>query len=246
MTNIIDPGNWVSFIGTPWHRDDAWKIIKEVVGHIKKYSIKDVDILSPEEIADKRKSTTALLFAANYLLNHIVDENALFPEAFYSNWSYKYKNTVMQIDAGYQGENYTALTFFGQKPNGRIQGVGKVFIEHIDEKWDFIEKWYKKLYTGSCYVEDNADKGFTAKELKRRNVSIKSYHEDMNKHHKISTYLKKYWHLIDWDEEMTDSMYLEQILDYMEGQEPDDAPDSAASLCRKHFETVAKIGMYKK
>lgn len=247
MTNVIDPGKFVSFIGTPWHRDDGWSIIEKIVGEIKRYSIHDCDILSEAEIAEKRRTTTALLFAANYLLKHIVDENALFPEAFYDKWSYKYKNTVLHIDAGYDGDNYTALTFLGLKPNGRLQGIGKVFQEHVDTKYDFIKLWYKKLYTGSCYMEKNADKGFLAKELKKYGIAIKPpYHEDMNKHIKISTYLKKWWDKIDWDEEMTDAEYLNQILDYMEGQEPDDAPDSAASLLRQHFETSAKLSMYKK
>ena len=53
----------------------------------------------------------------------------------------------------------------------------------------------------------------------------------MNKFIKISTYLRKYWHLIIWLED-TDKEYIAEILDYTENAEHDDAPDSAASLLR--------------
>lgn len=60
QTNIIDPGKPVSFIGTPWHSEDAWTICPKPV----KYTISDCHILSEEDIAEKRKLTTASLFAA--------------------------------------------------------------------------------------------------------------------------------------------------------------------------------------
>jgi hypothetical protein len=37
-----------------------------------------------------------------------------------------------------------------------------------------------------------------------------------------------------WDENIQPE-YMNQILDYMEGQEPDDCPDSAASLLRMAY-----------
>jgi len=42
------------------------------------------------------------------------------------------------------------------------------------------------------------------------------------------------WAEIIWDSE-TDDEYMGQIVDWQEGAEPDDAPDSAASLLREHF-----------
>ena len=56
----------------------------------------------------------------------------------------------------------------------------------------------------------------------------------MNKHVKITTYLYKHWNNIYWHSE-TDPDYLNQILDYTEEAEHDDAPDSASSLCRKLY-----------
>ena len=48
---------------------------------------------------------------------------------------------------------------------------------------------------------------------------------------KISTFLRKWWDRIVWLEG-TDQEYLNQILSYTEDAEHDDAPDSAACVCR--------------
>ena len=57
------------------------------------------------------------------------------------------------------------------------------------------------------------------------------YAERANKFIKISSYLRKNWERIYWLD-MTDPEYLNQIIDYTEKAEHDDAPDSAASLLR--------------
>ena len=53
----------------------------------------------------------------------------------------------------------------------------------------------------------------------------------MNKFIKITTFLKKWWPKIIFLEG-TDPEYIDQILDYTEHAEHDDAPDSAACVCR--------------
>ena len=61
----------------------------------------------------------------------------------------------------------------------------------------------------------------------------------MNKHNKIVSYLKGRWPDIIWAHDCQED-YLEQVVDYMEKQEPDDAPDSAASLIRAEFPEAKK------
>ena len=58
-----------------------------------------------------------------------------------------------------------------------------------------------------------------------------TYHESMNKHLKITTYLKGEWTKVVFVEG-TDQEYINQICDYTEEAEHDDAPDSAASVIR--------------
>jgi hypothetical protein len=92
-TNIIDPGKSVIWIGTPWHKNDAWTILPEPL----KYGIWDCGILTNEEILRKKKSTTPSLWAANYELKHIADDNLLFKDARYGRWDFgKNKNALIK------------------------------------------------------------------------------------------------------------------------------------------------------
>jgi hypothetical protein len=85
--------------------------------------------------------------------------------------------------------------------------------------------------SGKIYCEDNGDKGFLAKELRKRGERVTVYHEGMNKYVKITSYLKFKWQEI-YFVRGTDEEYINQICDYNENAEHDDAPDSAASTVR--------------
>ena len=81
------------------------------------------------------------------------------------------------------------------------------------------------------HCEKNGDKGFLADEFMNRNIYATTYHEAEVKFIKITTYLKKWWPKIVFLEG-TDPEYIDQILDYNRHAEHDDAPDSAAVVCR--------------
>jgi hypothetical protein len=68
--------------------------------------------------------------------------------------------------------------------------------------------------------------------MRELGVWISTYHESEKKHVKITDYLGEAWKNIEWAGE-TDPDYMEQVIDWMPDTEPDDAPDSAASLCRE-------------
>jgi hypothetical protein len=84
---------------------------------------------------------------------------------------------------------------------------------------------------GKMPIEDNGDKGFTARDLKKQGIRAYTYHESMNKHIKITTYLLRIWKDVIFVEG-TDEEYINQICDYNEDAEHDDAPDSCSSLAR--------------
>lgn len=231
LKNIIDPGKYAAFIGTVWHKEDAWKILPKP----KVYTINDLNIWTEEQKREKKKEVTPSMWSINYLLKHTSAENALFSEIKYSKWKWKYDKVVGQIDSAYKGTHYTAITFMGKdNSEDKIDAIGWVFKENIKDKLDWIITKYQKYRVGTVYIEDNADKGFVADELRKREMLVEDYHENMNKHLKIESHLYKQWHNIYYDED-TDDEYLSQICDYEEGAEPDDAPDSAASLCRAAF-----------
>ena len=103
--------------------------------------------------------------------------------------------------------------------------------KHVEDCYDEIIEDYQRFNIGKLYNENNADKGMVGKELRKRGLKVTLYHEDMNKYLKIVTHLKALWNDIIFTEG-TDKEYIEQICDYREDAEHDDAPDSAACLAR--------------
>lgn len=239
VSNIIDPGKPVTYIGTPWHRNDAWDMKnadgERIIPEPKKFDVYSTGILSQEEIAKKKKLTTPVLYAANYELVHQSDELALFKDPHYAKWDLGIKKCKGHLDAAFDGDHFCALTFMAKKPDGRIQAIGKTYPGNVKDWLDKIAEFYRRFSCAKVLNETNPDKGYTADDLEKRKVQIGRYAESQNKHTKIATHLYAQWDNIDWDPDETDDEYMEQLLDYREGAEPDDAPDSAASLIREYF-----------
>jgi len=245
-TNIIDPGKGSGTIGTPWHREDGWKIVRSICPiaqyPISMYSVCPYSkrvIISQEEIEKKRNTTTPYLYAANYELELQKDESLLFSEPVYSTgWNFSAGNVMAHVDAAYDGSHYCALTIAapirGSGDKTYYQAVGFVYSGNIQDWYGEIERLCKKYHVNYIYEETNADKGMSARDLSGRGLRVKTYSEGQNKHLKISTCLYKVWRYIEWSPE-TDDEYMAQVMDYREGSQPDDAPDSAASLFREAF-----------
>lgn len=241
ITNIIDPGKRVIFTGTPWHRDDAWNIVP---AEMRKYNVEQCGILSEKEVEQKKKTTTPFLYALNYDLKITVDEGCLFADPNrIRNWDFLERNVYAQLDAAYDGDNHCALTIMSRKKNtDTFQAVGWVYEGNVKDWIPEVVKKCNQYRAKKIYVENNADKGYTADKLKEYGLSVGPYDESMNKHIKISTLLYEVWDKILWIEETEDG-YLNQIIDYREGQEPDDAPDSASSLVRQAFKKAVSNAM---
>jgi hypothetical protein len=227
--NVIDPGKPIIFSGTPWHKDDAWTILPPP----KKYDIYTAGI---EKFTDKyirylKSITTTTMFAANYELKHIASDDVFLPEPKYSEWDMSLFS-VGHIDAKYSGDHTGAFTMMSKRPDGKIQAIGFLFTNHINEEYDKIKELWLKYRCGTVYLESNADKGYAARDLEKLGVLTQSYAEKENKFVKILHNVKPNWHNIEWAYE-TDPDYLNQVMDYREGQEPDDAIDSVASLIRE-------------
>jgi len=232
LTNIIDPGLSVTYTGTPWHRDDAYSYIAEHGAIVKKYSINDIKIKSftKDHVLSLRRTMSPALFAANYELKHIADADSLFPDPNYGDWHAKVQPRA-HIDAKYRGRDTMALTMMGEY-NGNLYAVGRVFHDNIEKMYQDLISIMKSYNCGTLYLETNADKGLAATAFRQRGIPVIDYHESDNKHIKIITYLYREFKKIIWAPE-TDADYMAQIVDYQEGQEPDDCPDSAASLIRE-------------
>jgi hypothetical protein len=242
QTNIIDPGKPVYFIGTPWHKEDAWEVCPKPI----KYSIADCHILSDELLAEKRKLTTASLFAANYLLEHVPDDGATFSNPQWDEWKvHGVEQVYAHIDAAWDGDHFCALTIAARRWDGKIQMVGFSYPGNIRIWAPEASEIMRRYKVRKIFIEDNPDKGSTADSFRMLGFNVQGYSEDINKHIKISTYLLECWPDILWAPE-TSGDYMSQVQDYMEGQTPDDGPDSAASLCRQKYSKrgMARSGRY--
>jgi hypothetical protein len=233
--NIIDRGNPTSFIGTPWHKQDAWTILPPSL----KYPLEKTGLITADQEKKIRETTTPILFACNYDLKFEAEDDLIFRNPYIGKWHFdQVTNVKAQIDAAFKGDHWNAMTIMGNLPNGRLNAIGFAFHGNIKEWLGFIAMKMIQYGATQFFMEENADKGYSADvltmhpDIKRQGIWADTYHEAMNKHVKISTYLYESWREIEWAQE-TDPMYLEMCTDYREKQEPDDCPDSCASLLRE-------------
>lgn len=222
QSNILDPGKQMGFVGTPWHKLDAWTICPNTL----KFDVNMLDILTEEQKKEKKETQSPISWSANYELRHKASDDCWFKDPSFDRWLFYVDTGIFHLDKKYFGTDTNALTFCAKKPNGRYQVLGKVWSDHIKFHYDDIYRLWQKYKIGDGYTENNDDKDeSTADRLMERGIrKVNSYHESLNKHVKINDYLLEngFWNLIDFDPE-TDKAYMEQILDYTEGSEPDDA-----------------------
>lgn len=213
--------------GTPWHQEDAFSLMP----NIKKYDCYHTGLISKDEISFLKKSMPPSLFAANYELRHIASEDIIFMNPVTgADPSLVEQARYCHVDAAYGGGDYTAFTIV-KKTNNKYYVFGKLWHGDIEECIDSIVMWREHFNAGKIWVEDNADKGYLAKELRKQGERVVTYHESMNKYLKIVAYLKGAWSNIAFVQG-TDEAYIQQITDYTDVAEHDDAPDSLASLIR--------------
>ena len=227
LQNIKNPGGRIINTGTPWHKDDAFNLMPEP----ERWDCYSTGMLNEEQLAELRHSMAPSLFAANYELRHIASENALFttpPE--FTDDANLLRDGIAHIDAAYGGEDYTAFTC-GVRRGKKLYLYGRMWHGHVDTVLDTIIAECKRLKCGPILSESNADKSYLTKEILSRGFRARSYTEHENKYLKIAEYLRKWWNNIVWLEG-TDKDYLAQIMDYTIDAGHDDAPDSAAVVCR--------------
>ncbi|MBO5701331.1 MAG: hypothetical protein J6S71_02725 [Clostridia bacterium] len=227
LRNIINRGGRIFNTGTPWHKDDAFSLMPNA----EKYDCYSTGLIDSADLDVIREKMTASLFAANYELRHVAAEDVIFTSPKVNADRALAEQGECHIDAAYGGEDFTAFTIC-RKSNGIYYVFGKMWQKHIDDCTDQILALRQSFNAGRILCETNGDKGYLAKDLKRRGERVLPYHEDMNKYLKITSYLKSEWKNVQFVEG-TDPEYIAQICDYNENAEHDDAPDSLASIIRK-------------
>jgi len=212
---------------TPWHKDD----VSSIMPPAKKYTCYETGLMTAEQIEQIKQSMLPSLFAANYELRNIASEDVIFANPVTGADPANVEQAkYCHIDAAYGGEDYTAFTIC-RKAGGKYYVFGKLWRKHIDDVEDEIISWRQKFNAGRIYNETNADKGYLAKELRKKGERVVTYAETMNKFLKITSYLRGEWKNIVFVQG-TDKEYIDQICEYNEDAEHDDAPDSLASIIR--------------
>lgn len=226
LENIKNRGGRFINTGTPWHKDDCFTLMPNP----DKWAWNETGLIDPEEAEEIKSHMTASLFAANYELKHISDEDVIFANPQTGADPALVLNGTAHCDAAFYGEDYTAYTIAAIH-DGKFYVFGKCWRKHVDNVMDEIMAWHQRFNAGKLHMERNADKGYVAKELKKRGARTVPYDESLNKYIKIVTYLKFEWRNVIFVEG-TDKDYIDQICDYNENAEHDDCPDSLSSLVR--------------
>jgi len=227
LQNIRNRGGRIINLGTPWHKDDVFSKMP----NIHRFDCYETGLITTEKLDELRQSMAPSLFAANYELKHIASEDAYFdtPPTFTDD-TRLFFNGISHIDAAYGGKDYTAFTCSARKGN-TIYLYGRLWHGHVQDHLDECILEADRLQCWPMKMEDNGDKGMLAHELLIREKWGDTYTERQNKVIKITSYLRKWWPNIVFLRG-TDPDYINQIMDYTEQAEHDDAPDSAACSCR--------------
>lgn len=227
LRNIVNRGGRIYNTGTPWHKDDAFTLMPNA----ERFDCYSTGLIELSELEDIKEHMTASLFAANYELRHIAAEDVIFTSPVTGGDPAMVEQGDCHIDAAYGGEDYTAFTIY-RKYNGKYYLYGRLWRKHVDDCTDEMCQLRAQFNAGRFFCEDNGDKGYLAKSLRKRGERVVTYHEKMNKYVKITSYLKSVWNDVVFVEG-TDLEYINQICDYNENAEHDDAPDSAACAVRR-------------
>ena len=244
LQNVKNRGGRIINTGTPWHKDDCFTLMPEP----KKYDCYSSGLMDEKQIDELRLRMTPSLFAANYELKHIASENIIFNDPKVGADIKKVINGLMHVDSAFYGEDYTAMSVMSYH-DGKFYLYGKLWRKHVQDCYVEIKDIYDRLLCQRMLNETNADKGMVAKEIRNLGLRVQTYNESMNKHIKIVTYLKAIWADVVFVDG-TDKEYIEQICDYNEDAEHDDAPDSAACLARVMYKRSKKkiypsiLGLY--
>lgn len=226
LQNIKNRGGRIYNTGTPWHKDDCFTLMPNP----EKWDYKRTGLISAEEIEEIRQRMTASLFAANYDLRHIAAEDVIFLDPTTGGDPAMVEQGTMHVDSAFYGEDYTAWTIM-RKQGDKYYVYGKMRRKHVEDCYTEILEDYSRFMCDKIYNENNADKGMVGRDLRKLGAKVVLYAEHQNKYIKIVTYLKAIWKDVIFVNG-TDNEYLNQICDYSENAEHDDAPDSVASLAR--------------
>lgn len=196
------------------------------------YTIDDNPFLAPAFVENLKREYAGTVLYDRYILGlWSMSDGALFttyPQ--YTDDIPRIYDGIAHIDAAYGGADGTALTL-GCRRGDTLYLYGRLWQRHVDTLQEVIAHECGRLRCSPLYMETNADKGFLGREMRKHDIITRMYSEHQNKFFKIASFLHKWWGNVVFLNG-TDKGYIDQIMTFCEGAEHDDAPDSAACVCR--------------
>lgn len=237
LQNIKNRGGRIVNTMTPWHVDDAGSLMPKP----RKWDYTTMpEVMTEEDAKHIKERMTPSLWAANYELRFIPSDDVIFTSPKTGADQSLVEGGECHVDAAYYGEDFTAFSAMAVH-DGKRYVYGRLWRKHVEDVTPLIMADYERLRLGRLHTETNADKGYSARVFKELGARVVPYAESQNKHVKIVTYLKTAWPEIVFVDG-TDRDYINQICDYTEDAEHDDAPDSLASLCQRgRFHTGERV-----
>lgn len=211
------------------------------------YNCYQTGLMSEKDIEWKKQVLNDdALFAANYLLSLVSDDEKPFPKINNaSNYNLSFFSSAWEvfahIDAAYGGEDSCSLSigaFDWQNYNTVV--YGKLYNVPLDKNYIELAEIMWNCGVQTIFMETNTDKGLMGEKFREMGFNVIGYHESMNKHTKIVSTIRPYWReksegmlpCVQFVQE-TDEEYLSQIYNYKKGIRHDDAPDNLACLLLK-------------
>lgn len=162
--------------------------------------------------------------------------------------NFEYENScTMYIDPSYEGKNLTALSIGFKKDKKNYVAYGESFKESIDSLYEKILVIATNNNCTRIIIETNKDEGLSRKELKRiaeklilenpntefseklQAINFLGKRNTLNKHVRILSHVRKNWNDILFFDNIN-TQYMDNVLSYKEGLEPDDDIDSLCGL----------------
>lgn len=134
LQNVKNRGGRFINTGTPWHKEDAIGMMSNV----QRFDCYQTGLIDVDQRKALQQAMTPSLFAANYELKHIADEESLFSSPTFTDEYSLIHQGIAHIDAGYQGADKTAYTAMKRLPDGKFVAFGKRWDKHVDDCVDEI------------------------------------------------------------------------------------------------------------
>ncbi len=231
LQNIRNRGGRIFNTGTPWHKDDAFQLMP----NIRRWSCFETGLMSREDIERVRASMSPSLFAANYELKHIADEDAMFTNAQFFKEPQLLADGIGHIDASYRRRRLHGVHL--------RQGEGRRVVRahpHVAQARGRLPRRDPEGVQGPAHqhrlLRVERRQGLPAQVHHPQGAPVlllpgggEQVHQDK---HAPAQPVGQHGN-IDCDQYPLDADALNQVLDYSENAAHDDMPDSLASAIRQ-------------